>query len=121
LIIIAFVFVVFLGFLIGQRYLRRNSFAGRFYPAPFFNNNKGRNLRGRIDFGMGTGSGQISKIDGNNITIQKTNSQTYTITINDNTVINKMTKGSKEDLKTGKNIIVWENNFVTPLTIWVSP
>ncbi len=50
--------------------------------------------------------GEVTKIDGNTITIKLPNGNTETITVNDSTVYKKTTTGSKSDVKVGDTISV---------------
>ena len=108
LIIAALLVVGLLGIFIGRRLSARYMFAGRVFPNRQFVQPMAR-MHGRMGDGFGKGllQGQISKIDNDNVTIQRADGTTYTITLNDNTVINKETKGGREDLQTGQNITVY--------------
>jgi hypothetical protein len=96
------------------RHFNNAPFSGRFYG------NRGGMPIGRENWKkMGGGAGQITKIDGDTITIQKPNGQTYSLTLKDNTVINKTVKGSKDDLKTGESVMVFGNGMFGTQTILV--
>lgn len=123
-IIIALIIFGVVGFFIGQRFMWRYNVMNRLSGVPF-QRNAGRSMKGRMgnwaETGTGNGAGQITKIDGNNITIQRPNGSTSTIILNDNTVINKSVKGVRDDLKTGESIMVFGGGIFGSQTILLSP
>ncbi len=66
--------------------------------------------------------GQITKIDNNNVTLQLPNGQTNTFIIGNQTVVDKPSKGTKNDLQTGQNITVFGGSFLNGAqTVIINP
>jgi hypothetical protein len=110
------------GFLVGHRMVIRNLPGNRFYGRGMMGSQFGYIPQNGMMRSRGSGGviGQITNVNGNSITIQRTNGQTYTVTLNNNTVINKSAKGAVLDLQTGKSVMVLGNGFNIPQTIWIS-
>jgi hypothetical protein len=120
LAIIAIITVGLIG-LFGLAFATRFVWRGGFFARPLYRDSVFMKGGMRGWGGMGGGTGQISKIEGNAITIQRPNGQSYTLTLKEDTVINKSVKGSKDDLKVGENIMVFGNGMFGPQTIWIGP
>lgn len=75
----------------------------------------GGNFRGMVQ-------GQIIKIDNNNVTVQLPNGGTYTITISDQTAVDKTAKVTKADLAAGQNITVFGGSYLNGAqTVIINP
>lgn len=122
-LVIAFIIIAGLAFAFGLRYRfispRFNNYNNRVgYQRPFMMRGQNWGVNGMM--GYGRLSGQITKIDGNNVTVQLINGQTYALILNSGMTINKVVKGSSVDLKTGQNIMISGNVNGLPQTIWIN-
>jgi len=70
----------------------------------FSDNNDGGFRRGGLQ-------GQITKIEGNIVTLQLPTGGTYSVTLDDETSVNKITKGTNADLAVGQTISVMGKGF----------
>jgi len=100
----------FIGSRVGGRYAWVNGWNNNFQaPAPTF---WGKGFRGGMmghmygGFRRGGLQGQVTKIEGNVISLQLPNSGTYTVTLDDQTAVSKVTKGTSADLQVGQTISV---------------
>lgn len=121
----AVILVGVFAFFVGTGFQRRLAFSG-FYGRQFTPQIIGMSHRR----GMGTMEkpyrgilqGQISKIENNTVTVQLPAGGTYNITLGDQTEIDKTTKVTKGELKSGQNITVFGGSFFnTAQTILINP
>lgn len=86
---------------------------------------RGGRMMGKAGYGrhgMMGGVGEITKIDGNTVTVKLSDDTTKEITLSEDTVVNMMTKGSTNDLKVGQTIMVNGGGFLNDAqTIIVRP
>lgn len=65
----------------------------------------------RFGHGMMGGFGEITKIDGNTVTLKIDDETTREVTLSANTVVNIMTKGTTKDLKVGQEVMITGGGF----------
>lgn len=69
-------------------------------------------VKGRIGGRGAMGNfGEITKIDGTNVTLKYADGTTKDVTLSSDTVVNTMTKGTVKDLKVGATIMVIGGGF----------
>lgn len=125
------VLIVFLvavaGFFFGTRFQRGFAAFNGWYGRPAIDQMmwapRAGMMRGKAEgFNRSTVQGQITKIENNTVTVQLPNGGTYTVTLSDQTAIDTITKGTKEDLKTGQNITVFGGSYINGVqTILINP
>ncbi len=108
-VVIVAVVVGALGFFGGMQYQKSKSpnfDRGRFQN--FQNGNRPSGFPGRNGNNQGVRpvSGEIVSMDGNTLTVKAQDGSSKIVVFSDSTTINKTSKGSKDDLKTGENIMV---------------
>lgn len=105
-IIVIAVVVGALGFFGGMQY--QKSKGGSFAPGRFqngLNRPSGTQARGGFQGGRPV-SGEIVSIEENTITVKTQDGSSKIVIYSDSTKVNKTSEGSKEDLKTGEQIMV---------------
>jgi hypothetical protein len=92
------------GFFAGIKYqqlrIRKNSFLGGF--------NGVREVNGNIQRARGGGNvfGEVIAVDEKSITVKMQDGSSKIVFLSDSTTINKASEGSKDDIKTGTNVMV---------------
>lgn len=66
---------------------------------------------GKVGRGHMGQEGEITKIDGNNVTLKLTDDTTKEVTLLGDAVVTMMTKGTIKDLKVGQTIMVTGGGF----------
>ena len=113
MIVLVAVIIAAAAFFIGSHVRGRFAYApyaaGRFAPrmmrAPRMYGMMGRKSGGLVQ-------GQITKIDGDTVTVQLPNGGTYTVTVSDQTAVEKMTAGTRTDLAVGQTISVYGGGYL---------
>jgi len=111
------IFIAIVVFLVGAfAFLVGTRLAGKFVTGSFYGrqiaprqgflpHGRGMTMNGKDGgFFRGAAHESITKIEGNSLTVQLPGGGSYTVTLGDQTAVNKLTKGVKEDLKVGQNI-----------------
>lgn len=107
-VILITIIVAALGFFGGMQYTKMQRGAGRFGAQGFGQGGPGG---GGKFFGNGNGGnrpvmGQVSSIDQKTITVKMPDGSSKIIILSSSTAINKQATGTKDDIKTGENILV---------------
>lgn len=126
-IVLGAILIAAVGFFAG----RHTSVLGkRFMAGPVFEKRiamggpmmKGGMMRGgTLGYGKMGGFGEITKVDGNTITLKIDEETTKEVTLSADAVVNTMTKGSVKDLKVGQKIMIAGGGFWNSQTVIVKP
>ena len=114
--------VKFQGRFLTQRFLANRQFAYNGMPMM-----RGRMMGWNGSFGHKRGilQGQVLKIEGDNLTVTRPDGTTFTVTLSDQTIVNRTSKAMRADLKTGDNVSVYTvpsaNSVYSAQTVIINP
>ena len=106
------IIIAFVAFIVGSRYQKNflvNGWYGQRGVPRMMRSSYGMGMMGGKDgrFHRGVVEGQIAKIEGDTVTIQLPGGGTYTVTLDAQTDIESIVKGTRESLQVGQTISVY--------------